>query len=131
MKCDFPDGASTCKRCATGGHPCIVEGRKPRTAPNKREYLLAQIRHKDQIIESLLKQLHNPYLATPLSVASYKAATSPSDSDNMNVVDWLDRLQRLTHVRQHRFWKQINVSVCFPGHFWNLMLRDVLANLTI
>ncbi|KIK36132.1 hypothetical protein CY34DRAFT_539200 [Suillus luteus UH-Slu-Lm8-n1] len=33
MKCDFPDGASTCKRCATGGHPCIVEGRKPRTAP--------------------------------------------------------------------------------------------------
>lgn len=93
MKCDFPDGASTCKRCATGGHPCIVEGRKPRTAPNKREYLLAQIRHKDQIIESLLKQLHNPYLATPLSVASYKAATSPSDSDNMNVVDWLDRLQ--------------------------------------
>ncbi|KAG0696615.1 fungal-specific transcription factor domain-containing protein [Suillus ampliporus] len=60
---------------------------------SKREYLLAQIRHKDQIIESLLKQLHNPYLATPLSVASYKAATSPSDSDNMNVVDWLDRLQ--------------------------------------
>ncbi|KAG2124252.1 hypothetical protein BD769DRAFT_1776582 [Suillus cothurnatus] len=60
---------------------------------SKREYLLAQIRHKDQIIESLLKQLHNPYHATPLSVASYKAATSPSDSDNMNVVDWLDRLQ--------------------------------------
>jgi len=39
------------------------------------------------------EQLHNPYLATPLSIASYKAATSPSDSDNMNVVDWLDRLQ--------------------------------------
>ncbi|KIK36949.1 hypothetical protein CY34DRAFT_16042 [Suillus luteus UH-Slu-Lm8-n1] len=47
----------------------------------------------DQIIESLLKQLRNPYLATPLSVASYKAATSPSDSDNMNVVDWLNPLQ--------------------------------------
>ncbi|OJA14638.1 hypothetical protein AZE42_02677 [Rhizopogon vesiculosus] len=63
---------------------------------SKREYLLAQIRHKDQIIESLLKQLHNPYLATPLSVVSYKAATSPSDNDNMNVVDWLDRLQAST-----------------------------------
>lgn len=79
---------------------------------SKREYLLAQIRHKDQIIESLLKQvgysrdiscthsltspveqLHDPYKATPLSVVSYKAATSPSDSDNMNIVDWLDRLQ--------------------------------------
>ncbi|KAG1853069.1 hypothetical protein F4604DRAFT_1933338 [Suillus subluteus] len=63
---------------------------------SKREYLLAQIRHKDQIIESLLKQLHNPYLATPLSVASFKAATSPSDSDNMNIVDWLDHLQAST-----------------------------------
>jgi hypothetical protein len=44
-------------------------------------------------LTSFVEQLHNPYLATPLSVASYKAATSPSDSDNMNVVDWLDRLQ--------------------------------------
>jgi hypothetical protein len=44
-------------------------------------------------LTSFVEQLHNPYLATPLSVVSYKAATSPSDSDNMNVVDWLDRLQ--------------------------------------
>jgi hypothetical protein len=44
-------------------------------------------------LTSFAEQLHNPYLATPLSVVSYKAATSPSDSDNMNVVDWLDRLQ--------------------------------------
>uniref|UniRef100_A0A0W0G6S0 Xylanolytic transcriptional activator regulatory domain-containing protein n=1 Tax=Moniliophthora roreri TaxID=221103 RepID=A0A0W0G6S0_MONRR len=60
---------------------------------SKREYLLAQIRQKDAIIESLLKQLHNPYLATPLSIASYRMATSPSDSSNRNVLAWLDRLQ--------------------------------------
>ncbi|KAL0948305.1 hypothetical protein HGRIS_010897 [Hohenbuehelia grisea] len=93
MKCDFPKGDNTCKRCKTGGHVCIVEGRKPRTAPNKREYLLAQIRQKDAIIESLLKQLHNPYIATPLSIASYRMATSPSDSNNRNIIAWLDRLQ--------------------------------------
>lgn len=93
MKCDFPPGDNTCKRCKTGGHVCIVEGRKPRTAPNKREYLLAQIRQKDAIIESLLKQLHNPYLATPLSIASYRMATSPSDASNRNVLAWLDRLK--------------------------------------
>lgn len=93
MKCDFPEGENTCKRCKTGGHVCIVEGRKPRTAPNKREYLLAQIRQKDAIIESLLKQLHNPYIATPLSIASYRMATSPSDQDNKNILAWLDRLQ--------------------------------------
>ncbi|KAF5391201.1 hypothetical protein D9757_003162 [Collybiopsis confluens] len=93
MKCDFPLHDNTCKRCKSGGHVCIVEGRKPRTAPNKREYLLAQIRQKDSIIENLLKQLHNPYIATPLSIASYRMATSPSDSSNHNVLAWLDRLQ--------------------------------------
>ncbi|KAF8151772.1 fungal-specific transcription factor domain-containing protein [Crassisporium funariophilum] len=60
---------------------------------SKREYLLAQIRQKDAIIESLLKQLHNPYIATPLSIASYRMATSPSDQNNRNVLAWLDRLQ--------------------------------------
>ncbi|KAJ2932869.1 hypothetical protein H1R20_g4235, partial [Candolleomyces eurysporus] len=60
---------------------------------SKREYLLAQIRQKDEIIESLLKQLHNPYIATPLSIESYRMATSPSDKNKGNVLAWLDRLQ--------------------------------------
>ncbi|KAJ6632448.1 hypothetical protein B0H10DRAFT_1771021 [Mycena sp. CBHHK59/15] len=63
------------------------------SARSKREYLLAQIRQKDAIIESLLKQLHNPYIATPLSIASYRMATSPSDATNRNILAWLDRLQ--------------------------------------
>ncbi|EKM51056.1 uncharacterized protein PHACADRAFT_263020 [Phanerochaete carnosa HHB-10118-sp] len=94
MRCFFPDGDSkTCVRCKTSGHICVVEGRKPRNQPNKREYLLAQIRQKDAIIESLLKQLHNPYLATPLSIESYRMATSPSDQNNKNVLAWLERLE--------------------------------------
>ncbi|KAG6852894.1 hypothetical protein C0991_008344 [Blastosporella zonata] len=78
---------------------------------SKREYLLAQIKQKDAIIESLLKQvgsalsfidvtltafdlqLHNPYIATPMSIASYRMATSPSDQNNKSILDWLDRLQ--------------------------------------
>jgi hypothetical protein len=93
MKCDFPKNDNTCKRCKSGGHVCIVEGRKQRTAPNKREYLLAQIRQKDAIIESLLKQLHNPYIATPLSIASYRMATSPSDENKTSIIEWLDRMK--------------------------------------
>ncbi|GJE99679.1 fungal-specific transcription factor domain-containing protein [Phanerochaete sordida] len=93
MRCFFPAGETMCARCKTSGHICVVEGRKPRNAPNKREYLLAQIRQKDAIIESLLKQLHNPYLATPLSIESYRMATSPSDQNNKNVLAWLDRLE--------------------------------------
>ncbi|KAH9840148.1 uncharacterized protein C8Q71DRAFT_479209 [Rhodofomes roseus] len=33
MKCDFPKGDNTCRRCKAGGISCIVEGRKPRNAP--------------------------------------------------------------------------------------------------
>ncbi|KAG6369972.1 hypothetical protein JVT61DRAFT_12607 [Boletus reticuloceps] len=69
----------------------------PPSHVNKREYLLAHIRHKDQIIGSLLKHLHNPYMATPLSIDQFKLAISPSDKDNVRVVDWMDRLQSNTH----------------------------------
>ncbi|KAL0066966.1 hypothetical protein AAF712_005955 [Marasmius tenuissimus] len=70
-----------------------VNGKRGRAVRLKREYLLAQIKQKDAIIESLLRQLHNPYIATPLSIASYRMATSPSDTGNRNVMAWLDRLQ--------------------------------------
>ncbi|KAN0133535.1 hypothetical protein V8E53_008703 [Lactarius tabidus] len=62
MKCIFPPGENVCKRCKTGNHDCIFEGRMPRSALNKREYLLAQMKQKDAIIESLLKQVrfHEP-----------------------------------------------------------------------
>ncbi|OBZ72956.1 Protein priB [Grifola frondosa] len=99
MRCEFPPDENTCRRCRASGHQCIVEGRKPRNAPNKREYLLAQIRQKDAIIQSLLKQvrslesIHNPYLSTPLSIASYKMATSPTDRNSQNVIAWLERMQ--------------------------------------
>ena len=39
------------------------------------------------------RQLHNPYLATPLSIESYRMATSPSDQNNKNVLAWLERLE--------------------------------------
>ena len=86
---------------------------------SKREYLLLQIRQKDAIIESLLKQvgaegvmlplgesvlemtdeyglvqIHNPYTATPLAIDAFKMASSPSDTaGGANVTQWLERLQ--------------------------------------
>ncbi|TFY54810.1 hypothetical protein EVJ58_g8640 [Rhodofomes roseus] len=72
--------------------PCDDSSPSP-GSPSKREYLLAQIRQKDIIIEKLLRELHNPYAATPLSIASYRMATSPSDHNNRNVIAWLDRLE--------------------------------------
>jgi len=42
---------------------------------------------------SLTPQLHNPYLATPLSIEAYRNATSTSDQHRRNVIAWLDRLQ--------------------------------------
>jgi hypothetical protein len=42
-------------------------------------------------------KLHNPYLATPLSIEAYRNATSSADQHRQNVIAWLDRLQ--TSVR--------------------------------
>lgn len=94
MKCEFQAGADKCKRCRSGNHNCVVEGRKPRRAPSKREYLLAQLRQKDGIIESLLKQLHNPYSTTKgVSTATVQPDSSEADQHRQDVVAWLDQLQ--------------------------------------
>lgn len=37
--------------------------------------------------------MHNPYLATPLSIAAYRLSTAPPDAQNQNVRQWLERLQ--------------------------------------
>lgn len=39
------------------------------------------------------EQLHNPYAATPLSVAAYKLNMSPSDREKIDAVTWLEKLQ--------------------------------------
>ncbi|KAL0567880.1 hypothetical protein V5O48_014114 [Marasmius crinis-equi] len=67
-----------------------ISGSKRKTVRLKREYLLAQIRQKDAILESLLRQLHNPSITTR---ASYPIATSSSDARNPNAAAWLDRSQ--------------------------------------
>jgi hypothetical protein len=90
MKCDFPPDEKACKRCKPKGYKCVVEAPKPKVY--KRDRLLAEIRLKDAVIESLLKQLYNPYLATPHSIDEYLESISPLDANNPNVVAWLDRL---------------------------------------
>ncbi|GJJ14430.1 hypothetical protein Clacol_008694 [Clathrus columnatus] len=83
MKCEFvPPDAPTCKRCKSGGHQCIVEGRKPRTGPNKREFLLAQLRQKESIIESLLRQINNPVHQTPLTLLVPNMSTVASNTNS-------------------------------------------------
>ncbi|KAK0214502.1 fungal-specific transcription factor domain-containing protein [Armillaria fumosa] len=90
MKCDFPPGERACKRCKPKGYKCVIEAPKPKVY--KRDLLLAEIRRKDAVIESLLKQLYNPYLATPHSIDEYLESISPVDANNLNALAWLDRL---------------------------------------
>lgn len=40
-------------------------------------------------------------MATPLSIDQFKLAISPSDKDNVRVVDWMDRLQSSTQQPGH------------------------------
>ncbi|EPS96939.1 hypothetical protein FOMPIDRAFT_1052795 [Fomitopsis schrenkii] len=70
-------------------------------AASEREYLLPQVRQDAMIEKQLLLEarivffdsLHNIYAATPLSIASCRLATSPSDQNNRNVIAWPDRLE--------------------------------------
>ncbi|KIJ37500.1 hypothetical protein M422DRAFT_781631 [Sphaerobolus stellatus SS14] len=97
MRCEFvPPDSPTCRRCKSGGHQCVVEGRKPRSGPNKREFLLTQLRQKEAIIESLLKQVNNPVHQTPLNLVLPQNATvnSPDAQSNKDGVQaWLERLE--------------------------------------
>ncbi|KAK0471072.1 hypothetical protein IW261DRAFT_912826 [Armillaria novae-zelandiae] len=91
MKCDFPPDEKVCKRCKPKGSRCIVEAPKPKVY--ERERLLSEIRQKDAIIENLLKQLYNPYLATSHSIDEYRKSIPPSDANNPSTLAWLDRLK--------------------------------------
>jgi hypothetical protein len=81
------------------------------TLPSRREYFLAQIREKDAIIESLLKevswrfyltwpfsilflikQLYNPYRATPLSVKTFSETAARAEETNASIRLWRARL---------------------------------------
>ncbi|KAK0214503.1 hypothetical protein IW262DRAFT_1466262 [Armillaria fumosa] len=78
MKCDFAPGEPTCQRCKPKGYHCLIEAPKPK---------------KDAIIETLLKQLHDPYLTTLHLIDEYLKRVSPSDVSNPNVISWLRRLK--------------------------------------
>ena len=113
MRCEFPPDSNTCRRCKSGGHQCIVEGRKPRSGPkyvpfswvytspdididSKREFLLAQLRQKEAIIDSLLKQINNPAHRTPLNLAlpSQPAHSgTPEPAANKDVLAWIEKIQ--------------------------------------
>ncbi|KAK0502125.1 hypothetical protein EDD18DRAFT_1346694 [Armillaria luteobubalina] len=96
MKCDFAPGEQACQRCKLKGYHCVVDAPKPKTC--ERERLLTEIRQKDAIIETLLKQLHNPYLATPHSIDEYHKSVSPSDANNPYVLAWLSRLKASVQI---------------------------------
>ncbi|PBK66478.1 hypothetical protein ARMSODRAFT_1047410 [Armillaria solidipes] len=93
MKCDFAPSEQTCQRCQPKGYRCVVEAPKPKLCNSERERLLAEIRQKDVVIETLMKQLHNPYLATPHSIDEYLKSISPSNANDPGVLAWLGRLK--------------------------------------
>ncbi|KAK0502109.1 hypothetical protein EDD18DRAFT_681233 [Armillaria luteobubalina] len=92
MKCNLAPGEKTCQRCKPKGYHCVVEA--PRTRVYEREHLLTEIRQKDAIIETLMKQLHNPYLTTSHSIDEYlKSVSSDCDANNPDLIVRFSRLK--------------------------------------
>ncbi|SJL15610.1 uncharacterized protein ARMOST_19113 [Armillaria ostoyae] len=83
MKCKFALGEKACQQCKPKGYHCVVEAPKSK---------------KDAIIETLMKQLHNLYLATPHLIDEYIKSILPSDADNPNVLAWLGRLKSSVQI---------------------------------
>ncbi|KAK0502122.1 hypothetical protein EDD18DRAFT_1139337 [Armillaria luteobubalina] len=107
MKCDFAPGEQTCQRCKLKGYRCVVKAPKPRAYA--RDRLLTEIRQKDAIIETLLKQIHNPYLSTPRSIDDCHKSVLPSDANNPYVLAWLDRLQASVQIERENL-QEISVE---------------------
>jgi hypothetical protein len=64
--------------------------------------------HADFAHLSRTFQLHNPYLATPLSIEAYRNATSSADQHRKNVVAWLDRLQSQARISPRKHPSQLD-----------------------
>ncbi|CAE6480281.1 unnamed protein product [Rhizoctonia solani] len=98
MKCVFEDGADICQRCKHTNKPCVVEGRKPRQSPNKRELMMREIASKDQLIDSLLRQIHNPAMRTPINwpptVPAPQQSTNTDRPPDRDVVAWIESIRQ-------------------------------------
>ncbi|QRW23098.1 Fungal specific transcription factor domain [Rhizoctonia solani] len=98
MKCVFEDGMDICQRCKHTNKNCVVEGRKPRQGPNKRELMMREIANKDQLIDSLLRQIHNPAMRTPInwppSVPAPQQSTNPDRPPDRDVVAWIESIKQ-------------------------------------
>ncbi|KAF7328450.1 hypothetical protein MSAN_02484000 [Mycena sanguinolenta] len=88
VKCVFePDELAneSCRRCRAGGQVCTIPERKQRDPERMPEYLTEQIRQKDRVVESLLKQLQNRYVSTlPSMVASPSNTTICGSRTNLH-----------------------------------------------
>ncbi|CAE6458081.1 unnamed protein product [Rhizoctonia solani] len=100
MKCTYEDGADICKRCKQADKLCVIEGRKRGPGPNKRELLMREIASKDQIIDSLLRQIHNPAMCAPIDWPP----TVPTSHQPTNTDRPLDQdvASRTESIRQYK-----------------------------
>ncbi|EIM80246.1 uncharacterized protein STEHIDRAFT_150792 [Stereum hirsutum FP-91666 SS1] len=86
MRCVFNDDASVCQRCTAGGHECVSEGRKART-PSEREFLLRQIRSKNEQVTNVLRQLHTlPGSYTPIGIVPGHLTLSAQEREQFTEV---------------------------------------------
>ncbi|CAE6462358.1 unnamed protein product [Rhizoctonia solani] len=96
MKCIYEDGANICQRCKQKdkSESCVVEYRKRGPAPSQRELLMREIASRDQLIDSLLRQIHNPGMCTPINwPPTVPVPQQPTNTDrplDQDVVAWIE-----------------------------------------
>ncbi|KAG8682926.1 hypothetical protein FRC09_016429 [Ceratobasidium sp. 395] len=101
MRCVFGEGQSVCQRCANSDKTCVVEEKKQKQQPTKRELLMRELAEKDRIIDSLLRQIPDSAMRPPINLQPnisipQQSSNAPERATDRDVLAWIEstRLNR-------------------------------------
>ncbi|KAG8688965.1 hypothetical protein FRC09_012639 [Ceratobasidium sp. 395] len=101
MRCVFGEGQSVCQRCANSDKTCVVEEKKQKQEPTKRELLMRELAEKDRVIDSLLRQIPDSAMRSPINLVPnisvpQQSSNAPERAADRDVLAWIEstRLNR-------------------------------------
>lgn len=104
MKCVGAENGPPCKRCMNGKHECIFEeSNRGKRSSKKNEVLTKSIKKMELTLETVVKSLNNPALATLItqSQASLNAATANNAVDEPSGSRSASPTNRVNHPHHH------------------------------
>ncbi|KAG8783191.1 hypothetical protein FRC12_019987 [Ceratobasidium sp. 428] len=95
MRCVFGEGQNVCQRCANSDKTCVVEEKKQKQEPTKRELLMRELAEKDKIVDSLLRQIPDSAMRSPINLLPnisipQQSSNAPERAADRDVLAWIE-----------------------------------------